>query len=220
MGGPLTEKASSTTLMILLLDNYDSFVYNLARYLRECGQEVEVLRNDQITVEEAQNERYEAIVISPGPSNPKQAGISIELVKLLSGVKPILGICLGHQAIAEAFGGRVVCSRNPKHGVASPIFHNGKSIFEGLPSPLQAGRYHSLIASPSDLPEDLEVLARCLDGNREIVMAYQHRKHLTIGLQFHPESILTPEGHTLIQNFLTLSGLAEARPQMKSVQSS
>lgn len=190
--------------MILLVDNYDSFVFNLARYLVECGREVEVRRNDEIRVEEAASSHYEAVVLSPGPGTPARSGICVELVRTLHAVKPILGICLGHQAIAEALGARVVCSRQPRHGVSSPVFHEGEGIFAGLESPIEAARYHSLVVSPTDLPPELEVIARSLDGDREVIMGLRHREFPTIGLQFHPESILTTCGHRLLENFLTL----------------
>ena len=195
--------------MILLIDNYDSFVYNLARYFEECGQEVRVVRNDELSPDAILREPPGALVISPGPCTPEQAGYSVEIVSRCSGRFPILGVCLGHQAIAQAFGGRVICTRHPMHGVASGVFHRAEGIFEGLPSPLEAGRYHSLVVAPDSLPRELVATAHCFDGDRETIMALSHREHLTLGLQFHPESILTPHGHRLIENFLDLAGLSK-----------
>jgi len=184
--------------MILVLDNYDSFVFNVARYFEELGETTRVVRNDAITPAEVEGSGAKAIVLSPGPCSPHEAGISPELVRHFSGTLPILGICLGHQCIGEVFGGRVARARTPMHGRASAISHDGAGLFAGLPNPMEAGRYHSLIV---ELDEDspLEVTARSPDGE---VMALAHRQHRTYGLQFHPESILTTHGYDLIRAFL------------------
>lgn len=186
--------------MILVLDNYDSFVFNVARYLEELGRDVRVVRNDAITVAEVAALAPEAVVVSPGPCAPTQAGISLPLIAALSGQVPILGICLGHQAIGEAFGGDVVRARRPLHGRASGIAHDGTGLFEGLPDPLVVGRYHSLIVAFDDgYGGPLRVTARSQEGE---VMALEHMAHPTYGVQFHPESILTEHGHALLENFL------------------
>lgn len=195
--------------MILLIDNYDSFVFNLARYLRELGCETEVVRNDALSVEDARAGRPEAIVLSPGPCSPAEAGICVELVRRLSGALPILGVCLGHQAIAAAFGGRIERAPEPVHGRSSPVTHSGVGLFAGLPSPLTAGRYHSLIVSEAALPSELQVTCRSTDG---LVMGLQHASQPTFGVQFHPESILTSGGHRLLSNFLQLAGCAPGPP--------
>lgn len=189
--------------MILVLDNYDSFVYNVARYLREAGGEpVQVVRNDRITVSRVLELNPSHLILSPGPCTPSRAGISVEVVRRLSGRIPILGICLGHQAVAEAFGGRTVPAPTPLHGRARPVHHRGAGILQGLPRPFQAGRYHSLVVEPDSLPGELEVIARDEEGT---IMALQHRDLPIWGVQFHPESILTPEGHDIIRNFLAPS---------------
>lgn len=185
--------------MILVIDNYDSFVYNLARYLRELGQEVTVVRNDAVTVEEVRALRPSHVVLSPGPQTPNEAGICLDLVRALAGAVPILGVCLGHQVIGQAFGGRIVRARRPMHGKASAIRHTGRGLFAGLPNPLQAGRYHSLVVAPEGLPPELEVIAWSEEGE---IMALQHRRWPVYGVQFHPESVLTPQGHDLLRNFL------------------
>jgi para-aminobenzoate synthetase component 2 len=195
--------------MILLIDNYDSFVHNLARYFRELGREAMVVRNDALSVAAVRELAPDAVVLSPGPCDPAAAGVSVPLVRALSGHLPILGVCLGHQAIAAAFGGRVVRSGHPCHGVASPVHHDGRGVFEGLPDPLWAGRYHSLVVEP-ELPPELEVAAVAHDPWGETVMAIRHRFHVTVGVQFHPESVLTPGGHRLLENFLRLAGLPVA----------
>lgn len=185
--------------MILVLDNYDSFVFNVARYVEELGREAKVVRNDAITVEEVAALQPEAIVVSPGPCAPAQAGISLPLVRALSGKVPILGICLGHQAIGEAFGGQVLRAARPLHGRASKVGHDGTGLFEGLPDPLTVGRYHSLIvAFDEGYAGPLRVTARSEEGE---VMALEHAEHPTFGVQFHPESILTEHGHALLTNF-------------------
>jgi len=185
--------------VIVVIDNYDSFTYNLVQYLQELGAEVEVYRNDRITVEGIAARGPGAIVISPGPKTPDDAGITLETVRAFSGRVPILGVCLGHQAIGQAFGGRVVRAPTLMHGKTSLIRHDGKTIFAGLPDPFAATRYHSLVVDPQSVPADLEVSARTEDG---VVMGLRHRRHPTEGVQFHPESILTHEGKALLKNFL------------------
>lgn len=185
--------------MILLIDNYDSFTYNLYQYLCELGADVEVRRNDHITVDEVRAMAPERIVISPGPCTPKDAGISIELVEQLAGEFPILGVCLGHQSIGAAFGANVVAAPEVMHGKTSRISHDGQGLMSGLPNPFTATRYHSLIVDEDGLPEELEVIARSEDG---IIMALRHREHEVYGVQFHPESILTEGGHRLLANFI------------------
>ena len=187
--------------MILLLDNYDSFTYNLAQYLGELGCAVEVHRNDKISVEEIARRKPERIVISPGPCTPKEAGISVELIQKLAGKFAILGVCLGHQAIGEAFGGKIVRAPQLFHGKTSEIEHNGKGIFRNLPEPFTATRYHSLIVERKSLPHELAVTAETEDG---IIMGLRHRRHKIVGVQFHPESVLTQPGKQLLQNFLNL----------------
>lgn len=186
--------------MILLLDNYDSFTYNLAQYLGELGCALEVHRNDQISVGEIARKKPEAIVISPGPCTPREAGISIELVRQLAGKIPILGVCLGHQAIGEAFGGKVVRAKEIFHGKTSEIFHDGRTIFHSLPKPFVATRYHSLIVERKSLPPEFEISAETADGT---IMGLRHRKLRVEGVQFHPESVLTDVGKSLLKNFLS-----------------
>ena len=190
--------------MILLIDNYDSFVYNLARYLTEMGQETRVVRNDRVTVLEALLMKPKAIVLSPGPCTPKEAGISIELVKSLPVNLPLLGVCLGHQAIAAAFGGNVIRAPKPVHGQTSKIFHEESGLFENLPSPFAATRYHSLIVEEGSLPAELQITARSED---DLPMAIAHKKRPIFGVQFHPESVLTENGRRLLENFLKIAGL-------------
>ncbi len=185
--------------MILLLDNYDSFTYNVYQLLSELRAEVEVIRHDKITVDEIRRKGYEAMVISPGPGVPKDAGISEEAVRELGKDLPILGICLGHQAIGEVYGGKVVRAGEIVHGKPSPIHHNGKGLYEGLPQDTPVARYHSLIVERESLPDCLEVTSELSDG---IIMGLRHREYPVEGIQFHPESILTPEGHRMLQNFL------------------
>jgi len=187
--------------MILLLDNYDSFTYNLAQYLGELGCMVEVHRNDKITVDEIARRKPERIVISPGPCTPKDAGICIELIQRLAGKFPILGVCLGHQAMGEAFGGKVVRAPKIFHGKTSEIHHDGKNIFRKLPDPFTATRYHSLIVERKSFPRELAVTAETGDG---IIMGLRHRRYKMEGVQFHPESVLTQCGKQLLQNFLSL----------------
>ena len=187
--------------MILLLDNYDSFTYNLAQYLGQLGEKLEVRRNDQITVDEVGRLAPERIVISPGPCIPQRAGITVELIRRFAGEIPILGVCLGHQAIGHAFGGRVVRAPEILHGKTSEIHHDGKTIFRKLPKPFTATRYHSLVVARKGLPRELEVSAETADGT---IMGLRHRKLRVEGVQFHPESILTDAGMQLLQNFLCL----------------
>jgi len=192
--------------MLLLIDNFDSFVYNLARYFEELGRETLVVRNDAIDVDRIRVLRPEAIVISPGPCDPEKAGVSITVVRELGPDVPILGVCLGHQAIGAAYGGRVVRGE-PVHGRASPIYHDGLGVFDGVPSPFEAARYHSLVVAEDGLPGELAVTARLEDGT---IMGLRHRTHPVVGLQFHPESILTDHGHRLLANFLSLPAPAAA----------
>lgn len=187
--------------MILLIDNYDSFTYNLVQYLSELGAEVEVHRNDRIALEEIERKAPERIVISPGPKTPREAGISIDLVKRFAGRVPILGVCLGHQAIGEAFGGHVERAPELMHGKMSPIAHDGRTIFAGLPNPFPATRYHSLIVEGSGLPACLEVSATSPKG---LIMGLRHREWKVEGVQFHPESVMTGAGKQLLENFLRL----------------
>jgi para-aminobenzoate synthetase component 2 len=187
--------------VILLLDNYDSFTYNLAQYLGELGCNVEVHRNDRISVEEIIRRKPERIVISPGPCTPQEAGISVELVQKLAGKIPILGVCLGHQAVGAAFGGKIIRAPKLFHGKTSEVRHDGKGIFRKLANPFRATRYHSLIVERKTLPRDLMVTAETDDG---IIMGLRHRRYLIEGVQFHPESVLTDSGKKLLQNFLAL----------------
>jgi anthranilate synthase/aminodeoxychorismate synthase-like glutamine amidotransferase len=193
--------------MIFILDNYDSFTYNLVQYVAELGAKVEVRRNDQVTVKEVAAMRPERILISPGPCTPQEAGISVELIREFAGQVPILGVCLGHQAIGAAFGGNVVRAGKLMHGKTSLIEHDGKTIFRGIASPMTATRYHSLIVEESGLPADLEVTARTIEreshGTR-VIMGLRHKRYPVEGVQFHPESILTTDGKKLIANFLAL----------------
>ena len=190
--------------MIFVLDNYDSFTYNLVQYLGELGADVVVRRNDLVTLAEVEKLHPERILVSPGPCTPQEAGISVELIRYFAGKVPVLGVCLGHQAIGEAFGGKVVRAGHLMHGKTSAVLHDNKSIFQGLPMPMTATRYHSLIVEESSLPSDLEVSAWTTekDGSRTI-MGLRHRQFPVEGVQFHPESVLTNEGKKLIQNWLT-----------------
>ena len=191
--------------MVFVLDNYDSFTYNLVQYLGELGAEVEVRRNDQVSVREIEALHPERIVISPGPCTPQEAGISIELIRHFAGKVPLLGVCLGHQAIGAAFGGQVVRAKNLMHGKTSQVEHDGKTIFRGLTSPMTATRYHSLIVAEDPLPKELEVSASTTDkdGSR-VIMGLRHREFPVEGVQFHPESVLTDEGKQLVKNFLSV----------------
>jgi len=196
--------------MLLLIDNYDSFVYNLARYFVELGCETSVVRNDAIDVAEVRQLAPSAIVISPGPCTPNEAGVSIDLIRELSPTIPILGVCLGHQAIAAALGGLVVHAAEPIHGRTSLVVHHATGLFANLPSPLRVGRYHSLIIDETTLPADLQITARTQDG---IPMAIQHQSHPLYGVQFHPESVLTQHGRQILANFARTAGL---KPQETS----
>ncbi len=185
--------------MILLIDNYDSFVYNLARYVGELGYERCVRRNDDISLDEIRDLNPSHIIISPGPCAPLQAGISLDVIRHFGESIPILGVCLGHQAIAEAYGGVVVRARHPMHGKASDIIHDEKDLFQGIRNPLRVARYHSLIVGEASLPGELVVTARCDKGE---VMGIRHREFPVFGVQFHPESVLTQEGHGMLRNFI------------------
>ena len=187
--------------MVFVLDNYDSFTYNLVQYMGELGAEMVIRRNDELSVDEVEALGPERILLSPGPCTPQEAGISIELIRRMAGKVPILGVCLGHQAIGAAFGGDVVRAAKLMHGKTSEVEHDGKTVFAGIASPMTCTRYHSLIVSEKNLPDELEVSARTADGT---IMGLRHRKHAVEGVQFHPESVLTADGKRLIQNFLEL----------------
>jgi anthranilate synthase component II len=186
--------------MLLMIDNYDSFTYNLVQYLGELGQEVKVVRNDEMTVDQIEALGAERIVLSPGPCTPNEAGVSLELIRRMAGRVPILGVCLGHQAIGQAFGGRIVHAKTLMHGKVSAIHHGGKGAFAGLPSPYNATRYHSLAIERASCPGELEITAWTEDGE---IMGVRHRTLAVEGVQFHPESILTEHGHALLRNFLS-----------------
>lgn len=192
--------------MLLMIDNYDSFTYNLVQYLGELGADVRVYRNDQITVSEIEKLSPERIVISPGPCTPNEAGVSIETIKTFAGRVPLLGVCLGHQSIGQAFGGKIIHAHDVMHGKTSLIKHNDKGIFKGLPNPLEATRYHSLIIEQASLPDCLEITAWTENGKGEMdeIMGVRHKELPIEGVQFHPESILTPCGHDLLKNFLEM----------------
>lgn len=193
--------------MILLIDNYDSFVFNLARYLAELGFETQVVRNDEIGIEEVRQLKPQAVILSPGPCTPKEAGICVDLVRELSDDVPMLGVCLGHQAIAAAFGADIVRAPEPVHGRTSLITHDGSRLFDGLPNPCRVTRYHSLVIDESTAPECLSVTSRTTD---DLIMAFEHRFLPVFGVQFHPEAVLTQSGHRLLVNFLIAAGLASA----------
>lgn len=193
--------------MLLLIDNYDSFTYNLYQYLSELGAEIVVRRNDKVTLEEIAAMQPDQIVISPGPCTPDEAGISCSVIEAFGARIPILGVCLGHQAIGRVYGGRVIRAPEPMHGKTSPIYHNGQGIFGGLPSPIEANRYHSLIVERATLPADLEITAATADG---LIMGLMHRTYPVEGVQFHPESIMTPTGKDLLRNFLARYNTAGA----------
>ena len=190
--------------MLLMIDNYDSFTYNLVQYLGELGADVQVHRNDRITMEEIERLAPEKIVISPGPCTPNEAGVSVETIRHFAGRVPILGVCLGHQSIGQAFGGRIVHAGEIMHGKTSMISHADTGVFRGLPQPFEATRYHSLVIEPASLPECLEVTAWTEDvqGGMDEIMGVRHRDMPVEGVQFHPESILTEQGHALLRNFL------------------
>ena len=193
-------------VMLLMIDNYDSFTYNLVQYLGELKVDVQVCRNDQITVAEMERLKPERIVISPGPCTPNEAGVSLEAIGYFAGKIPILGVCLGHQSIGQAFGGKVVHARQVMHGKTSEIYHGGQGVFSGLPSPFEATRYHSLVIEKGSLPTCLEITAwtQTDDGRVDEIMGVRHREFVVEGVQFHPESILTQHGHQLLKNFLDL----------------
>ncbi|HEX4032240.1 MAG TPA: aminodeoxychorismate/anthranilate synthase component II [Terracidiphilus sp.] len=192
--------------MVFVLDNYDSFTYNLVQYLGELGAEVEVRRNDELTVDEVEALKPDRILLSPGPCTPHEAGILVPLIRHMAGKTPILGVCLGHQAIGEAFGGQVVRAKSLMHGKTSPVDHDGKGVFAGLPTPLTCTRYHSLIVAEKTLPAELEVTARTAEqkGGGTVIMGLRHRTLPIEGVQFHPESVLTESGHQIIRNFLAM----------------
>lgn len=185
--------------MILMIDNYDSFTYNLVHYLGEIGEKVVVFRNDKITLEEAGKLNPDMIVVSPGPCTPKEAGVSVDLIKEFAGRTPILGVCLGHQSIGYAFGGNIVRAKSLLHGKTSQIYHDGKRIYESIPNPFEATRYHSLLVEKESLPDELEITAWTDEGE---IMGIRHKEYLIEGVQFHPESILTKYGKELLRNFV------------------
>ena len=191
--------------MTFLLDNYDSFTYNLAQYLGELGETVEVRRNDQVTLADIERLRLARVVISPGPCTPHEAGISISLIRHFAGKLPILGVCLGHQAIGAAFGGQVVRAPKPVHGKTSSVEHDDRGVFRGLPQPLTATRYHSLIVEENSCPPELEISARVRErGGKTLIMGLRHKRFPIEGVQFHPESVLTESGRELLRNFLEM----------------
>ena len=192
--------------MILMIDNYDSFTYNLVQYLGQLGQVVAVYRNDEITLEQISNIAPEAVFLSPGPCTPKEAGITVDVIREFHKSIPIMGVCLGHQAIGYAFGGNVVRAGRLMHGQTSPIINDGKTIFKGLPNPFVAGRYHSLLLEEASLPSCLMISARTKEGE---IMGVRHREYAVEGIQFHPESILTPQGKRILRNFLELNIMKE-----------
>lgn len=192
--------------MLIMIDNYDSFTYNVVQYLAELGADVEVYRNDEITIQEIEKKNTQQLVISPGPCNPDKAGISLAAIEHFKGKLPILGVCLGHQSIGQAFGGKIVRANQIMHGKTSVIHHNGKSVFKGLPEPYTATRYHSLVIEKSSLPDCLEITAwtESDDGKIDEIMGVRHKEFEIHGVQFHPESILTEHGHALLKNFLDI----------------
>lgn len=194
--------------MLLMIDNYDSFTYNVVQYLGELGAEVKVIRNDELSVAEIEALQPERIVISPGPCTPNEAGVSVPVLRHFAGKLPILGICLGHQAIGQAFGGEVIRARQVMHGKTSPVFHQHQGVFAGLDNPLTVTRYHSLVVRREPLPSCLEVTAwtQLEDGSIDEIMGLRHREYMIEGVQFHPESILTEQGHELLDNFLKQQG--------------
>lgn len=194
-------RRNGSDFMILIIDNYDSFTYNLYQYIGEINPDIEVYRNDAITVEEIEEKKPTHIVISPGPGYPAESGITIDVIKKLSGKIPILGICLGHQAIGEAFGGEVIRAGELMHGKSSEIILEKTDLFKGLPERIRGGRYHSLVVNSETLPDELEIIAKTED---EIIMGIKHKEHATFGIQFHPESILTENGKEILRNFLKI----------------
>ncbi|HOG12245.1 MAG: aminodeoxychorismate/anthranilate synthase component II [Smithellaceae bacterium] len=192
--------------MILMIDHYDSFTFNIVQYLRQMGEDVRVRRNDRITLEEIRRERPEAIFLSPGPCTPRETGVTIDVIQKFYSSVPLMGICLGHQCIGAAFGGEVVRAERIMHGKVSPVEHDGKTIFAGLPQPFAAGRYHSLLVRPESLPPCLEISARTPEGE---IMGLRHKNYPVEGIQFHPESVLTPQGKRILRNFLKQIGRKE-----------
>ena len=194
--------------MLLMIDNYDSFTYNVVQYLGELGADVKVVRNDELTVAEIEALKPERIVVSPGPCTPNEAGVSVPVLKHFAGKLPILGICLGHQSIGQAFGGDVVRARQVMHGKTSPVYHEGLGVFAGLNNPLTVTRYHSLVISRDTLPDCLELTAwtQHEDGSVDEIMGVRHREYMIEGVQFHPESILSEQGHEMLANFLKQQG--------------
>jgi anthranilate synthase/aminodeoxychorismate synthase-like glutamine amidotransferase len=200
--------------MLLLIDNYDSFTYNLYQYLAELGAQIEVRRNDQITLEEIETMQPERIVVSPGPCTPNEAGLSCQIIEHFGPRIPLLGVCLGHQAIGQVYGGRVIRAPEPMHGKTSLIYHHGQGVLNGLPEPFEANRYHSLIVECSSLPAELEITAETDDG---LIMGLRHQTYPVQGVQFHPESIMTPAGKDLLRNFLEQAALStETAPGNRS----
>lgn len=190
--------------MLLMIDNYDSFTYNLVQYFGELGCEVQVFRNDEITVQEALALNPSQVVISPGPCNPDLAGISMEMIKACAGSVPLLGVCLGHQSIGQVFGGKVIGAKQIMHGKTSQVYHNNSSVFTDIPNPVKVTRYHSLIVEKNSLPDSLEITAWTEDeeGDFDEIMGFKHKEYAISGVQFHPESILTEHGHKMLKNFL------------------
>ncbi|CAH8767920.1 anthranilate synthase component II [Paenibacillus dendritiformis] len=188
--------------MILVIDNYDSFTYNLVQYLGELGEEVQVYRNDEIDIAGIERLQPDHLLLSPGPCTPNEAGITLQVIEHFAGIIPILGVCLGHQAIGQAFGGEVVRAGRLMHGKTSPILHQGESIFAGLPNPFTATRYHSLIVDRASLPACLAITAETAEGE---IMGLQHKEHPIVGVQFHPESIISEHGHQMLRNFLSMA---------------
>jgi anthranilate synthase component II len=189
--------------MLCLIDNYDSFTYNITQYLAELGEDVRIVKNDETTINGLREMPIDRFVISPGPCTPNESGISLEVLRHFAGQRPILGICLGHEAIGQVFGGKVVHARSVMHGKVSDIYHDGKGVFQDLPSPFKATRYHSLVVELESLPDSLEISAwtRTPDGQLDEIMALRHKHHVIEGVQFHPEAILTEHGHELLRNF-------------------
>ena len=192
--------------MILMIDNYDSFTFNIVQYVEQMGEDVQVYRNDKITLDGIRKLKPQAIFLSPGPCSPREAGITVDVVHAFHKILPILGICLGHQSIGYAFGGDIVRAERIMHGKVSPVNHDSKTIFAGLPNPFTAGRYHSLVVRPETLPDCLEVSAMTTEGE---IMGFRHQKYPVEGIQFHPESVLTPQGKRIIRNFLKYTGRKE-----------
>ncbi len=192
--------------MLLMIDNYDSFTFNIVQYLGQMGEDVRVYRNDKISLDEIRKLRPEAIFLSPGPCSPKEAGITVDVIRTFYKALPLMGICLGHQSIGFAFGGDIVRAERIMHGKVSPVSHDGKTLFAGLPNPFTAGRYHSLVVKPETLPDCLEVSAQTAEGE---IMGLRHKEYPVEGIQFHPESVLTPQGKRILRNFLKNIGRKE-----------